>query len=160
MTPTNYTLHKFFTVSNAIEGIDDNDEVLRQSELFSGMETYVTLEWYMYWFHKNMNHLNSYCKPWKLRDYDVFVGGRKCLAPERISASLDLLFEEKPKSYIEIKAWHVRFEKIHPFWDGNGRTWRFLMLRQMVDNNVPIPHYLLTMENFEFNRQRYYRWFN
>lgn len=63
MTPTNYTLHKFFTVSNAIEGIDDNDEVLRQSELFSGMETYVTLEWYMYWFHKNMNHLNSYCKP-------------------------------------------------------------------------------------------------
>ncbi len=160
MTPTNYTLHKFFTVSNAIEGIDDNDEVLRQVKMFLGMETYVTLEWYMYWFHKNMRHLNSYCKPWKLRDYDVFVGGRKCMPPELIEWTLNILFANTPKTYKEIKRWHIEFEKCHPFGDWNGRTGRFLMLRQMIDNNVPIPQMFLSMKNFEANRQRYYRFFN
>lgn len=112
---TKYTLHKFFTISNLIEGIDDNDEVLRQVEIFTDLEDYVTTEWYMYYFHSTMKHLNSYCKPGKLRTYDVFVGGRKCMSPELIKDALDRLFEEEPKTYKEIKDWHVRFERIHPF---------------------------------------------
>jgi len=156
---TKYTIHKFFTISNLIEGIDDNDDILRQVEIFSDLEDYVTTEWYMYYFHSIMKHLNSYCKPGELRTYDVFVGGRKCMSPELIKDALDRLFDETPKTYKEIKDWHVRFERIHPFWDGNGRTGRFIMLRQMIQNNVPIPQMFVSIKNFEENRKRYYRWF-
>lgn len=160
MSPTLHTLHKFFTISNRIEGIEDNKEVQRQVQLFQNMETYVTLEWYMYSFHSQMKHLNSYCKPWKLRTYDVFVWGRRCLEPKLIESALAALFMVEPKTYKEIKDWHVLFEKIHPFGDGNGRTGRFLMLRQLVQNNVPIPQLFLSEKNFSANQQRYYRWFS
>lgn len=38
----------------------------------------------------------------------------------------------------DISAFHHRFELIHPFQDGNGRIGRFLMLKQMLENNLPI----------------------
>ena len=38
----------------------------------------------------------------------------------------------------EIIEFHFRFEKIHPFQDGNGRIGSFLMLKQMLENNLPL----------------------
>lgn len=113
---TNYTLHKFFTISNLIEGIKDNDEVLRQLELSLDI-AHFSDEHAMYDFHKSLKYLNSYCKPGILRTYDVFVGGRKCMHPSNIEPALFNLFLEEPKTYKEIKDWHIRFEKIHPFGD-------------------------------------------
>ncbi|BAK45821.1 Fic family protein [Eggerthella sp. YY7918] len=37
-----------------------------------------------------------------------------------------------------IAAFHIRFEHIHPFQDGNGRIGRFLMLKQCIENDVDI----------------------
>lgn len=159
MSPTPYTYHKFFTISNRIEGIEDNGEVLNQIDLYEDLSV-LDDERAMYAFHSHMNHLNSYCKPWILRTYDVFVGGRRCLEPKLIMSALSALFVVEPKTYKEIKDWHVLFEKIHPFGDGNGRTGRFLMLRQLVQNNVPIPQLFLSEKNFSANQQRYYRWFS
>lgn len=113
----------------------------------------------MYAFHSRMNHLNDYCIAGRIRTYDVFVGGRKCLAPEHIELALTSLFAINPDTPELIKDWHVRFEKIHPFGDGNGRTGRLLLLRQCWDNDVEIPEILRTMDNFEKNRQEYYKWF-
>ena len=36
-----------------------------------------------------------------------------------IPAALDALFENPPKTKKEIKEWHITFEHIHPFGDGN-----------------------------------------
>jgi len=36
----------------------------------------------------------------------------------------------------EIADFHLRFETIHPFQDGNGRIGRFLMLKQCLENNI------------------------
>ncbi len=156
---TRSTLHKFFTISNLIEGIDDNDEVLTHVEFFLNTVGGLHYEKVMCLFHSKMNHLNSYCKPGILRTYDVFVGGRKCMPPGDIKNALKRLFEEEPKTYKQIKDWHVKFERIHPFWDWNGRTGRFLMLRQLIQNKVPIPQIFLSIKNFDENRKRYYRWF-
>lgn len=159
MKPTLHTLHKFFTISNLIEGVEDNDEVLKQIELFVHLLDQDE-EISMYFFHTKMWHLNSYCKPGKLRTYDVFVWGKKCMHPSNIGPALFNLFLEVPKTYKEIKQWHIYFEKIHGFWDWNWRTWRFLMLRQLLYNNIPIPQIFLSIKNFHENRKRYYRWFD
>ena len=149
---------RYFVVSNLIENVYDNDEAKAQAEFL--VDTLdMPDEKVMYLFHKKMNYLNSYCKAWRLRDYDVFVGGRKCLLPKYIPEHLRSLFWYNPKTYLQIKEWHVLFEKIHPFGDWNGRTGRLLMLRHFMLQDVPPPCYLCTTKNFEANRSRYYRWF-
>lgn len=152
-------LLKYFIISNRIENIDDENEALAQLEFFN-----TTLDMWdeevMYLLHSKMNYLNDYCKAGRLRDYDVFVGGRKCMSPESIWYALAVLFDTIPKTSEEIKAWHIAFEKIHPFGDWNGRTGRFLMLRHIWKANVEIPEILRDIENFDENRQEYYRWFS
>jgi len=37
-----------------------------------------------------------------------------------------------------ISEFHFRFEMIHPFQDGNGRIGRFLMLKQLLENDLPL----------------------
>jgi Fic family protein len=45
-----------------------------------------------------------------------------------IEAQIDELLEWNPQNAIEALLWHIRFEKIHPFEDGNGRVGRMIYL--------------------------------
>ena len=45
----------------------------------------------MYHFHSKINYLNDYCVSGRLRNYDVFVGGKKYLRVENILQNLKLL---------------------------------------------------------------------
>lgn len=42
------------------------------------------------------------------------------------------------KKLDDIMRFHARFEKIHPFQDGNGRIGRFLMLKQCIENCIDL----------------------
>jgi len=53
-----------------------------------------------------------------------------------------------------IKNWHIAFEKIHPFEDGNGRVGRILMNIQRSAIGLPL---LIIHEGAE--QQEYYKWF-
>lgn len=155
---TQEEIKNFFRVSNAIEGIIEEGESLACAELFEKIKHW-DIKKATYHFHSKINYLNDYCVSGRLRNYDVFVGGKKCLSPKLISQNLDLLFFYYPRTLSEIKKWHIEFEKIHPFGDGNGRVGRFLMLMQAKKNKVKLPKMFFTMKHFEENRQKYYKWF-
>lgn len=50
------------------------------------------------------------------------------------------------KSIEDIIEFHVRFEKIHPFQDGNGRIGRMIMFRECLSNDI-IPFYIEDRNN-------------
>ena len=40
-------------------------------------------------------------------------------------------------TFEDIIDFHYRFEKIHPFQDGNGRVGRLIMFKECLKNNIP-----------------------
>jgi len=93
----------------------------------------------------------------KFRTCGVYVGGHT--AP--LHAFVPLMMWEwakKTQAFVqkmegEIRASHVRFEKIHGFVDGNGRLGRILMNWERAKHGYDI----LIIESK--NRQEYYKWF-
>jgi len=68
------------------------------------------------------------------------VGGRGTTLPENVSAEMKKLIDEynnkSEKTLIDIIELHVRFERIHPFQDGNGRVGRLIMFKECLKYNI------------------------
>ena len=66
----------------------------------------------------------------------------KVSQPFEVEAKLDELLEWyynlDDVTIDNVAEFHYRFEVIHPFRDGNGCIGRFLMLKQMLENNLPL----------------------
>ncbi len=64
----------------------------------------------------------------------------KTTPPERVSEELNELLEEYNElDQVELEdiiEFHVRFERIHPFGDGNGRVGRIIMFKECLKNNI------------------------
>lgn len=60
--------------------------------------------------------------------------------PEDVSKDMDNLLnwykKIKNKTLEDIIKFHVRFELIHPFGDGNGRVGRMIMFKECLKNNI------------------------
>lgn len=90
----------------------------------------------------------------KIRKVNVWVGQRKCINPKYIKEELKKLCLISIYSEGDIKDWHIQFEKIHPFEDGNGRVGRIIMNIQRLKLGLPI---LVIREGKE--QEEYYTWF-
>ena len=68
------------------------------------------------------------------------VGGMNTVIPEEVSDKMkELLNEYNTKeeiSFEDILDFHVKFEKIHPFQDGNGRVGRLTMFKECMKYNI------------------------
>jgi Fic family protein/DNA-binding XRE family transcriptional regulator len=79
------------------------------------------------------------------RNHDVRIQGSpvKLISHKEVLAYMDELFEDLNRPYSDtidtIAALHARFERIHPFSDGNGRTGRLIMFIQALQNELVPP---------------------
>lgn len=68
------------------------------------------------------------------------VGGTETSLPKDVKPDMNKLNEWYNSiddiSFENIVEYHYRFEKIHPFQDGNGRVGRLIMFRECLKNNI------------------------
>lgn len=162
--PTDKEVDEFLRESNAIEreyskqAFDDAKQAWITGVLNAKNDFSIDL---MLGIHRRlMKRLNPNIAG-KIRTVPIYVGSSKgykeCLKPELIKEELRLLFNPgiyPTLSEETIKTWHIKFESIHPFKDGNGRTGRILMNLQRLKIGLPL---LIIHEGDE--QFKYYKWF-
>jgi Fic family protein len=83
------------------------------------------------------------------------AGGMETTLPQKVESEINQLnnrYHSLPETMFEnIVEYHYRFEKIHPFQDGNGRVGRLIMFRECLRNNI-IPFII-----DDSHKQFYYR---
>ena len=86
------------------------------------------------------------------------VGGRTTAQPEEVEPAMEKLLAAYAQidnpSLRDIIEFHVQFERIHPFQDGNGRVGRLIMFKECLANNI-VP-FIITDEM----KRYYYRGLN
>ena len=68
------------------------------------------------------------------------VGGMDTALPEEVADKMKVLLIEynskEEKTFEDILDFHVKFERIHPFQDGNGRVGRLIMFKECLKYNI------------------------
>ena len=77
------------------------------------------------------------------RTVQVFIKGSEHIPPEPEKIPNLMMYyiynynHDKQDIFTKIAKYHIDFEKIHPFEDGNGRTGRLLINYELIKNNLP-----------------------
>ena len=68
------------------------------------------------------------------------VGGMDTALPEEVAGKMKALLTaynaKEEKTFKDILDFHVKFERIHPFQDGNGRVGRLIMFKECLKYNI------------------------
>jgi Fic family protein len=68
------------------------------------------------------------------------VGGMETALPEEVAGKIRELLDDynsmENKTLDDILDFHVKFERIHPFQDGNGRVGRLIMFKECLKYNI------------------------
>ena len=96
-------------------------------------------------FIKNLNEIiNKNIKETDgFRTIQVFIQGSEHIPPEPEKIPNLMRYyvynynHDEQNIFTKIARYHIEFEKIHPFEDGNGRTGRLLINYELLKNNLP-----------------------
>ena len=83
------------------------------------------------------------------------VGGLKTTEPKNVEKDMKKILEWyeslKQITINEIIEFHAKFEKIHPFQDGNGRVGRIIAFKECLKNNI-VPFIILDKDKLFYYR--------
>ena len=77
------------------------------------------------------------------RNVQVFIQGSEHIPPEPQKIPNLMMYyiynysHDEQNIFDKIARYHIEFERIHPFEDGNGRTGRLLINYELLKNNLP-----------------------
>lgn len=77
------------------------------------------------------------------RTVQVFIQGSEHIPPEPEKVTNLMMYyiynynHDEQDIFAKIAKYHIEFEKIHPFKDGNGRTGRLLINYELLKKNLP-----------------------
>ena len=105
------------------------------------------------------NNTEDSRKPWfKVGDYKLvenLAGDRETVHPDEVKEEMKKLLSnylmKDEHSFEEIVAFHVEFERIHPFQDGNGRVGRLIAFKECLKNNI-VPFIILDSKKMFYYR--------
>lgn len=91
----------------------------------------------------------------EFKKYPNVIGGEKTTNPQLVEKDLKTILKEynhiKNVKIEDIVEFHFKFEKIHPFQDGNGRVGRLIMFKECLKNNI-IPFIILDKDKLFYYR--------
>ncbi|WP_250673402.1 Fic family protein (plasmid) [Paraclostridium ghonii] len=130
--------------------LDDVQETVNSSYIFNGIietlgkkiDNQFLKDLHARLMFNTTMHQRGYSGIYKTIPNMIIGTNAKIAQPFEVDPNLDELLEWYYKldniTLADISIFHHRFELIHPFQDGNGRIGRFLMLKQMLENNLPV----------------------
>ena len=131
-TPKNKTLREIYDLQNTEKVFFELSETKKEI----GHDLIIQIH------EKLMENIDSR-KGYRTRDVRVIKAGFKASPSPFIKADMDILlkwYKEHEKNLHPLVLtiiFHHKFEKIHPFMDGNGRTGRILLNYILMRNNYP-----------------------
>lgn len=130
-------LRKYFSESNAIEDVHSKTAVEATLEAWEYLENKDSLS------HTSLQTAHEYIMKnrqpeiaGEYRDVQVTIGERMPPPPVVIESEMDKLLNWIPTDPLEAIEWHIAFEHIHPFADGNGRIGRLVYLWHCTELNA------------------------
>lgn len=155
---------EFLEESNKIESVYDNDSLVQAMNAWNYIikQDVINLDVIKETHRLLMlnQKLNENEKGF-FRTCPVYIGGREAvnhfLIENLLKAWCETMnYKSGLNQYIEdySKDFHIKYEKIHPFVDGNGRTGRIFMNWYRIKNNLPL---MIIHEGRE--QMEYYKWF-
>ena len=132
----NHPLDDVYETRNSLDVFDKVIETLGEP-----LDKYLLWDWHRV-LKKNSTDeeiRNTGC--WKKYENRLRGVDLKLALPHEVDNLMFNLFmdwEESEKELEDIVRFHARFEKIHPFQDGNGRIGRFIILKQCIESNIDL----------------------
>lgn len=142
------TVHHFRAIDYVIDHAEDplTEDIIKTLHLILKRDTADSrLSWFAVGDYKKRSNM---------------VGGRNTTSPERVHGEMvKLLREYEQLSSVtleDIVYFHVRFERIHPFQDGNGRVGRLIALKECLAHRI-VP-FLIEDRKKDFYYRGLYEW--